>query len=649
MVVEAGQVRQSPRGGLRAGLPARLGAVFGRRLWARRPEPRVRYGHLFLPGLAAIGRLRERAGELVARAEAVSGGRFTYWGRTVEFRDRIDWSARGLPRAWAIALNRLDELQAIGVAAALAPSPEGRAAWYAVASDLIEEWIEGTRSHQGPAWSVAALGGRIANLVHAYVFFAAELRTDARLRGLMLESLYRQAETLAAEVAPVGQDAAHPADPWLIGAGRALFMAGRFFDGMEARRWLEAGVAILWTQLREQVHEDGGHRSRSPAWQAFVLAQYLEVCAALRASNDDVPVWGRKRVKGMADFVARVRHPDGTLPRFHGAVPAWVPTVDELLAVAAVLFHEPALATGAALPGLWPLLVLGDGGERAYLHLARPPEPPAPRALRRTGYYVLPGDMGDVMLVDGDAAPADGHASALGYELSVGGLRLVVDAGPTMEEAGPWAEYFRGPQGHSVVTIARDEPAAVRAVSDVVWAVRGGLTYLAATQHGLAAHGPDLRHRRRVLCLPGRFWLVCDTILGSGRWEAESAIHLHPEAVVHALCQGRPVVRAARSPAASVALAFAGPTVRVAAGVEAPRPEGWHAALPGERAPAPVVVLAVAGELPLLLAYAIVPRPAGPVRLTAEHDAFAIRARLTVGEQTYDVAVLEDEFTVTVG
>src|SRR5579884_3383180 len=77
MVVEAGQVRQSPRGGLRAGLPARLGAVFGRRLWARRPEPRVRYGHLFLPGLAAIGRLRERAGELVARAEAVSGGRFT--------------------------------------------------------------------------------------------------------------------------------------------------------------------------------------------------------------------------------------------------------------------------------------------------------------------------------------------------------------------------------------------------------------------------------------------------------------------------------------------------------------------------------------------------------------------------------------------
>lgn len=648
-MVEAGQVRQSPRGGLRAGLPARLGAVFGRRLWARRPEPRVRYGHLFLPGLAAIGRLRERAGELVARAEAVSGGRFTYWGRTVEFRDRIDWSARGLPRAWAIALNRLDDLQAIGVAAALAPSPEGRAAWYAVASDLIEEWIEGTRSHQGPAWSVAALGGRIANLVHAYVFFAAELRTDARLRGLMLESLYRQAETLAAEVAPVGQGAAHPADPWLIGAGRALFMAGRFFDGMEARRWLEAGVAILWTQLREQVHEDGGHRSRSPAWQAFVLAQYLEVCAALRASNDDVPVWGRKRVKGMADFVARVQHPDGTLPRFHGAVPAWVPTVDELLAVAAVLFHEPALATGAALPGLWPLLVLGDGGERAYLHLARPPEPPAPRALRRTGYYVLPGDMGDVMLVDGDAAPADGHASALGYELSVGGLRLVVDAGPTMEEAGPWAEYFRGPQGHSVVTIARDEPAAVRAVSDVVWAVRGGLTYLAATQHGLAAHGPDLRHRRRVLCLPGRFWLVCDTILGSGRWEAESAIHLHPEAVVHALCQGRPVVRAARSPAASVALAFAGPTVRVAAGVEAPRPEGWHAALPGERAPAPVVVLAVAGELPLLLAYAIVPRPAGPVRLAAEHDAFAIRARLTVGEQTYDVAVLQDEFTVTVG
>jgi len=644
---EAGQLRQPRRGGARqsrpGGFPARLRAVFGRRPWTRKPEPRVRYGHLFLPGAAALARVRDGAQALLERAEAISAGRFTHCGRTVEFSGRIDWDARGLPEAWRIALNRLDDVQAIGVAAALAPTPEARASWYGVATDLIEEWIEGARSGQGPAWSVAALGGRVANLVHACAFFAAELRADARVRGLLLESLYTQAQTLAAAAAT------HPADAWLIGAGRALFMAGRFFDGMEARGWLEAGAGILWTQLREQVHEDGGHCSRSPAWQAFVLAQYLEVCAALRASNDDVPVWGRKRVKGMADFVARLLHPDGALPLFHGAVPAAVPSAVELLAVAAVVFHEPALATAEALPGLWPLLVLGEAGERAYLHLARPPEPPGPRALRRTGYYVLPGAAGDSMILDGDSAPPDGHASALGYELSVGGLRLIVDAGPEIDEAGPWAEYFRGPRGHSVVTIARESLAPVHEVSDVVWAVRGGLTYFAATQHGLAARGADVRHRRRVLCLPGRFWLVCDTVLGSGEWEAESSIHLHPDAAVQAVCQGRPALLAGRSELARVAVAFAGATtVRVTGGVGEPRPQGWHAARLGERVVAPVVALAAAGPLPLLLAYAIVPRPPGAVTLTADHDAFEVRARLTVGEQAYEIGVLQDEFTLTV-
>src|SRR5204863_9629266 len=108
---------------------------------------------------------------------------------------------------------------------------------------------------------------------------------------------YTQAQALAAGLA------GRPLDRWTIHAGRALFMAGRFFDGMEARAWLEQGATILWGQLREQVHEDGGHRDRNPAVHAIVLADYLEVLSILQAANDDVPIWARKRVKGMADVL----------------------------------------------------------------------------------------------------------------------------------------------------------------------------------------------------------------------------------------------------------------------------------------------------------------------------------------------------------
>src|SRR5205809_119681 len=135
------------------------------------------------------------------------------------------------------------------------PSCPGWRSWGA------RTWRRRSRSSSGPmpcaggprgvAWAPRALARRIPNLLCRHAFFAAELRADPAQRRAVLESLQAQAAALAGAVA--GQ----PADHRLIAAGRALFMAGRFFDGMEARGWPEAGAAILWAPLRRQVDEDG--------------------------------------------------------------------------------------------------------------------------------------------------------------------------------------------------------------------------------------------------------------------------------------------------------------------------------------------------------------------------------------------------------
>src|SRR5207248_6982523 len=281
------------------------------------------------------------------------------------FPGRIDWSPAGLSQAWLIELNSLDDLLPLGVAAALAPSVDVRRRWYDVAAALVREWITGAGESRGVAWELPALARRIPHLLYLRAFSAAELRADPAQRRAVLEGLLAQATALAAAVA--GQAADHR----LIGAGRALFMAGRFFDGMEARGWLEAGATILWNQLRAQVNEDGGHRSRSPIVHGLVLADYLEVIAILLAANDDVPLWARKRVKAMADFLARLLHPDGEVPLFHGAALGVARPARELLATAAIVLHEPELAPPGDLPGVWPLLV----GRRRPAH-ARPPPPP---------------------------------------------------------------------------------------------------------------------------------------------------------------------------------------------------------------------------------------------------------------------------------
>ena len=623
----------------RAGLQARLRSLFAAPGWGRRIEPRTRYGEPFLPGLPALG--RQHVGDaraLLERAEAVRGRRFKFFGRTVGFPGRIDWEPRGLPRPWRIALNSLDDLFSAGVAAALAPTREVRAGWYEVAMNLAREWLTGAPPHSGVAWEVPALSRRIPNLIYLQTFFARELRDDPGARRTLRESLYTQAAALAATAGD------QPADHWLVAAGRALFMAGRFFDGMEARGWLDAGTALLWSQLREQIHEDGGHRGRNPVAHALVLADYLEILAFLRASNDDAPPWACKSVKSMADFLARLLHPDGELPLFHDAALGVSLPARELLATAAALFHEPSLASAGELPGVWPLLVLGDAGRRAHANLPRRREGAEPRALRRTGFYVLPGDTGDVMLLDGGTPPPGGDPNLFGYELSVGGMRIIVDAGVGGEEPGPWGDYFRSTRAHNTVAVDDVDDRRWPEVSDVRWIMRDGLLYFSGTHDGFAHRTPALKHRRRVFCLPGRFWVIADELLGAGGVEAESFIHLHPDVQLAALCRGRPAFTAARSPTARVEIVPAGThEVRAVHGIDDARPQGWYAARHGERRSAPVLSLLAIGRLPLVFGYALVPRANAPAELTFHQDAFQLRAMLRVDDREYAMAVVQDE------
>jgi uncharacterized heparinase superfamily protein len=651
-VVDLGSLRAAKRAeqpALRpSGIPGRLRSLISKPAWGRKPEPHVRYGQSFLPGLAVLGRqYATEARPLLERADAVRGRRFTYLGRTVGFPGRIEWEPAGLSEAWRIALNALDDVLPLGVAAALAPNADVRRRWYEVATGLVREWTGAVRAGRGVGWRLPALARRVPNLLYLHTLFAPELRVDPAERRALLEGLYEQAGALAVAAA------AHPADEHLIHAGRALFMAGRFFDGMEARAWLEAGAAILWTQLREQVHEDGGHSARDPVVHALVLGDYLEVFALVLGANDDVPVWARKRVRAMADFIARLLHPDGELPLFHGAALGVARPARELLATAGIVLHDPELAPPGDLPGVWPLLLVGDVGRRVHAHLARRSDGIEPRALRRTGFYLLPGEPGDLLILDGGSAPPAGDDGTFGYELSVGGSRLIVDAGVGAEEPAPWREYFRSTRAHNVVSVGGAEQRAngrTPAVTDVHWVVRDGLVYFSGTHDGFARLALDLRlnHRRHVFCLPGRFWLVCDELLGGGTWELESFVHLHPDAALSAACRGRPAFVARRSDRSWVQIVPAGAhEVRMVEGVEEDRPQGWYAARPGERCPAPVLSLVWSGRLPHVFGYAIVPRSDAPVELRFDHDAFRLHVRLAAADVEYGITAVQGDVEMT--
>jgi hypothetical protein len=622
-----------------ATLPERLRSVLTARGWVRRPEPRVRFGQPVLPGVSALAAAdRPAAAPFLARAEALRVGRVDHLGASCETGGRIDWFPRGASPAWLAALHGLDELVAVGIAAATASGTDERRVFYELAISVAQDWARRVPNGQPVAWSVPALARRVRNLLLVQALFASELRKDADARRTLLAQLYDQAGALATAIE--GQTS----DGWRIAAANGLFLAGRFFDGMEARSWLEKGTTMLWAQLREQVREDGGHESRSPVWQAFVLGEYLVTLAALRADNDDVPIWGRKRVKGMADCLARVAHPDGTLPVFDvpGIDTSW--TVRELLATAAVVLHEPAFASAPELPGIWPLLLVGESGRRTYDGFTHAAPVTEPRALRRTGFFVLAGEPGDTMIVDGAARRRDGVAATFDYELSVGGVCLVAGSPVGAEEPGPIAAHARSVRARNVL-VSAEGPAPDATGVESRYTVRDGVQYFLGGC-SLGAVGSEVRYRRRMFCLPGRFWIVADELFGAGSFTGESLVHLHPDAVVRADCTGgRPMFAIERGPSASIRVVAAGVrSLGLMGGVTSPAPQGWYARATGAWQPAPVVVVRVAGKLPLLTGYAFVPRSAGvPGPLSLQGDAFELRASLRLGDVVHELTAVQDE------
>jgi len=620
-------------------IPSRLRSALLSRGWHRTSsEPRVKPGQPLLPGLACLGPAdRAAAAGLLDDAAALRAGHLALLGRVTPCDGEIDWAGREATPTFRMALHSLEHLVPASFAAVLAESPDERAEWWTLVSRHLEDWLTRGRRGHGAAARLEAQTRRLTNLIQIATIFAPELEHDAELRRPLLEAMYADAASLAVTLPR------HPADIWLVIGARALFAAGRFFDGEEPRGWVEAATGILWRQLRELVHDDGGLRDRSPARQAVVLTEYLELLACLWANVEEIPVWERKRVRTMSYCLARLLHPDGEMALGDGS-PVIIPHPGhELMAVAAVVLDDPAFAVSSDLAGVWPVAILGKRSRRVYQTLAQAPQGgAAPRALRRTGYYVLPGDAGDVMILDAAGSGA-GRGGGFAFECSVGGRLLIVGPGAGADDGHPLASWARGPQARNVLSDRRAFASATgRGTADpeIHWTMRDGLLCFLGTE----PRGAEVRHRRSVFCLPGRFWIVCDEVLGSGDWEGESLVHLHPDAHLRAACVGgRLGLIAERSERASVGIVVAESEVAVHSAVEGPRPQGWFARRPSEFEPAPVLVMPVSGTLPLVTGYALLPRQTAPATLTLESDAFQLRATLRYGDDEFCITVVDQD------
>ncbi len=168
------------------------------------------------------------------------------------------------------------------------------------------------------------------------------------------------------------------------------------------------------------------------------------------------------------------------------------------------------------------------------------------------------------------------HADALGITVAIGGVPVVVDPG-TGAYVGAARDRYRATRMHATVTVdaldSSEQGTAFRwrtvASTRLGGAsIEGDAAWACASHDGYARLADPVRHRRILIRLPRRYWIMLDTLTCAAPHDVTVMFPLAPDARAQAGHAGRMRVTAG---AATLLLAVdGGRTVRVAPSTVAP-------------------------------------------------------------------------------
>jgi hypothetical protein len=540
----------------------------------------------FFPGVVQpppvqLGDIRQ----MLAEANRLCGRRFTLLGhREVSFGDPIDWHLDPISgqRSPLVHWSRLDPLDNQMVGDSKVVWELNRHQWllhlgqaysctrderYADAfASAVRGWIRANPTGIGINWSSSL---EVALRLIAWCWALFLFRGSKALTDDLFEEMLRQIEAHAAHVEKYLSYYFSP-NTHLTGEALGLFYAGVVCAELgRAGRWRALGTDILVEQSGRQVYPDGVYFEQSTYYQRYTVEIYLHFLILAARNGLAVPSFVVARVQQMLDFLLVARHPDGSMPQIGDAdggriLPLVRRTPNDprdLFSTAAALFRRADYAWAAEAAGLETFWLLGQSGVTAFDALI--PVVPATtpsRAFADGGYVVMRSgwDAGAHELIF-DVGPlgcrysgGHGHADLLSVQCCAFGTPYVVDAGTHCYTGdATWRDFFRSTAAHSTVLI--DGIGQATPAGPFSWKTRPRARLrqwvsteaydLADADHDAYRTLPDpVVHRRRVVFVRKRYWVIVDDLAGHAEHHIE--LRFQCAAPIHPACDETPWVRA---------------------------------------------------------------------------------------------------------
>jgi uncharacterized heparinase superfamily protein len=395
-----------------------------------------------------------------------------------------DWNSPFCDKLWLYNVHYFNDLTAEDFLQ--------RARWH---HHVLERWVKENPPTEGNGWEPYPLSLRIVNWIK-WALAGGDLNTA------FVSSLAVQARYLSRRLEY------HLMGNHLLANAKALIFAGSFYTGIEADRWLSAGLEVLQFELREQFLGDGGHFERSPMYHSILTEDLLDLIQLRNLypkafASCSGPVFESFEHRDKLGWLATMTHPDGEITFFNDSATRIASRAAELEDYAACLGLACTPQSDASLA------YLKDSG---YVRI-------------RDGSAALFIDVG---CLGPDYLPAHAHADTLSFELSLDGRRVFVNSG-TSTYTGKLRQWQRGTAAHNSVTVDEMDSSEVWSSFRVARRARP-LDVIVDEGHVSAGHDGYCRlsgspvHRRTYKLRGGRLQIK-DMIQGAGQHRV--ALHFH--------------------------------------------------------------------------------------------------------------------------